>query len=368
MHRRSFLTASAAVLTAAAMPWSPSRAMESLPLLRLNANENPLGMSPMARAAAAEALTQGHRYSFGVEGLLAQEIAELEGVEKANVTIANGSTGILEAVVWQQAMRGGTLVQPEITFGAVGEIAAAAQLGRIDVPMLDGFRVDLEAMEAAAAKVDGPVLVYLVTPNNPTGLLIPHAAIEAWVRRAPDNVFFLIDEAYHELVDDASYRSCVGLLREGRENLLIARTFSKIYAMAGMRLGYAMAAESVVGALQKYYSSWSINIAAMQAGRASLKDEEFRTLSFSSNRSARDFTQKGLADLGLNFIPSQGNFLIHEIRMPLKDYQQKMSQAGILVGRDMGLGYGWNRLSIGTPDEMERFMATLASLHSGGWS
>jgi len=368
MDRRSFLAASAAVLTAAAVPWSHSLARESLPLLRLNANENPLGMSPMARAAAADALAEGHRYSFGVEGMLAQEIAEREGVDKENVTIANGSTGILEAVVWQQAMRGATLVQPQITFGAVGEIAAAAQLKRVDVPMLDGFRVDLEAMEAATAKIDGPVLVYLVTPNNPTGLLTPSAAIEAWVRRAPDNVFFLIDEAYHELVDDPAYRSSVDLVRTERENVLIARTFSKIYAMAGMRLGYAMAAAPVVEALQKYYSSWSVNIVAMQAGRASLRDAEFRALSFNSNRAARDFTQQGLDDLGLDFIPSQGNFLIHEIRMPLKNYQQKMREAGILVGRDMDLGEGWNRLSIGTPDEMKRFMTTLGSLHAGGWS
>lgn len=368
MHRRSFLTASAALATAAALPWSVARARDSLPLLRLNANENPLGMSPLARAAAAEALDQGHRYSFGVEGLLAEEIAALEGVEKENVTIANGSTGILEAVVWQQAMRDGTLVQPQITFGAVGEIAEAARLKRVDVPMLDGFRIDLAAMEAAAARVDGPVLVYLVTPNNPTGLITPRADIEAWVRRAPDNVFFLIDEAYHELVDDPSYRSCVDLVGEGRENLLIARTFSKIYAMAGMRLGYAMAAAPVVESLQKYYSSWSVNIAAMQAGRASLRDSEFRAVSFNSNRNARDLTQSGLADLGLNYVPSQGNFLIHEIRMPLKAYQQKMRDANILVGRDMDLGDGWNRLSIGTPDEMKRFMTALGTLHADGWS
>ncbi|MEM6484480.1 MAG: histidinol-phosphate transaminase, partial [Pseudomonadota bacterium] len=320
MHRRRFLAASAAVATAAALPWSLSRGAESPPLLRLNANENPLGMSPLARSAAAEALARGHRYSFGVEGLLAQEIAAIEGVEKENVTIANGSTGILEAVVWQQAMRGGTLVQPQITFGAVGEIGDAARLKRIDVPMLDGFRVDLEAMEAATAKVDGPVLVYLVTPNNPTGLLTPYDAIDSWIRRAPDNVFFLIDEAYHELVDDESYRSCVRLMEEGHENLLIARTFSKIYAMAGMRLGYAMAAAPVIEALQKYYSSWSVNIAALEAGRASLKDAEFRSRSFGSNRTAREVTQNALAELGLSYIPTQGNFLIHEIRMPLEAY------------------------------------------------
>ncbi|MEO1081025.1 MAG: histidinol-phosphate transaminase [Pseudomonadota bacterium] len=368
MHRRRFIAASAAVATAAVLPWSMARAKESPPLLRLNANENPLGMSPLARAAAAEALERGHRYSFGVEGLLGQEIAAIEGVEKDNVTIANGSTGILEAVVWQQAMRGGTLVQPKITFGAVGQIGDAARLKRIDVPMLEGFRIDLEAMEAAAAKVKGPVLVYLVTPNNPTGLLTPYEALDSWIRRAPDNVFFLIDEAYHELVDDDSYRSCVRLVQEGRENLVVARTFSKIYAMAGMRLGYAMAAAPVIKALQEYYSSWSVNIAALEAGRASLKDAEFRSFSFESNRSARGVTQNALAALGLNYIPTQGNFLIHEIRMPLESYQQRMRDTGILVGRDMGLGYGWNRLSIGTPDEMKRFTEALGSLHESGWT
>lgn len=368
MDRRTFLAATAAVATSAAIPWSRIRADTPGPLLRLNANENPLGMSALARKAASEALDAGHRYSFGQEVLLAQEIATIEGLEADNVTIANGSTGILEAVVWQQATQGGTLVQPAVTFGAVAEMAEAAQLPRVDIPMLDGFRIDLEGMEAASKAIDGPVLVYLVTPNNPTGLLTPFADIAAWVRRAPDNVFFLIDEAYHELVDDPDYRSCVRLLQDGQDNLLVARTFSKIYAVAGMRLGYALGAAPVVGALQRYYSSWSVNIAAIQAGRASLRDSAFRERSFESNRAARDLTQTALAELGLDYVPTQGNFLIHEIRMPLPAYQQTMRGAGILVGRDMDLGYGWNRLSLGTPADMRRFLGTLETLHAGGWT
>ncbi len=188
------------------------------------------------------------------------------------------------------------------------------------------------------------------------------------MKRAPDNVFFLIDEAYHELVEDPAYQSCVKLVQEGHENLLIARTFSKIYAMAGMRLGYAIAAAPVVEDLNRYYSSWSVNIGAIEAGRASLKDKEFQSLSFNTNRKARDLTQSHLSELGLTYIPTQGNFLIHEIRMPLPAYQKRMRDAGILVGRDMKLGYGWNRLSMGTPEEMTRFLTALDSLHAAGWS
>jgi len=369
MHRRTFLTASATLAATVAMPWAPVlRSEETLPTLRLNSNENPLGMSDLAKQAAREALELGHRYSFGQEGRLAEDIATIEGLERPMVTIANGSTGILEAIAWQQAQKGATLVQPAVTFGDMARMARVTGLAQRDVPMLEGFQIDMAAMEAASLEIDGPVLVYLVTPNNPTGLLAPTDTLDAWIKRAPDNVFFLIDEAYHELVDDPSYRSSVAHLQEGRENLVVTRTFSKIYAMAGMRLGYAMAAPSVIEDLQRYYSSWSINIAAIQAGRASLKDTGFQTRSFKSNQAARSLTQRGLEALGLAFIPTQGNFLIHEIRMPLPAYQDAMGHAGILVGRDMGLGEGWNRLSLGTEEEMKRFLATLGTLQDEGWT
>jgi histidinol-phosphate aminotransferase len=369
MHRRTFLTASAAAAVAIATPWSMgTRAQGTASMLRLNSNENPLGMSALAKAAASEALALGHRYSFGQDGLLAAEIGAIEGLEKGNVTLANGSTAILEAVAWQQLTRGATLVQPAITFGDMGRMANATGLKRIDVPMADGFRIDLEGLERASKQVDGPVLVYLVTPNNPTGLLSPSGDLQAWVKRAPENVFFLIDEAYHELVDDPAYESSVRLIQEGYDNLLVARTFSKIYAMAGMRLGYAMGTEPVIDSLKRYYSSWSINIAAIQAGRASLKDEAFKALSFASNRAARALTESGLRELELNYIPTQGNFLIHEIRMPLPAYQKAMRDEGILVGRDMNLGDGWNRLSLGTSADMERFLTTLKSLQDRGWA
>ena len=138
--------------------------------------------------------------------------------------------------------------------------------------------------------------------------------------------------------------------------------------MAGMRLGYALGSESVIKQLKRHYSDWSISVPAIQAGRASLKDDSFKKASYDNNERALKVTVNGLEKLGLNYIPSQGNFLIHQIKMPLQAYQNRMLVSGFKVGRDMKLGYGWNRLSIGTPDEMQQFLRALTTLNNAGWS
>lgn len=363
MDRRQFLTHSLAVSTVAAMPWSISLA-DAIPksILKLSSNENPLGMSPKARLAAQEALKIAHRYGDSLADQLRSEIASIENFTSKMVTLGNGSTGILEAVMRQQAIKGATLIQPSITYGDASWFATTGNMSQVKVPMLDNFVADLAGMEQASLKVKGPVVVYLVTPNNPTGVLSPYSDIEAWVKRAPDNVFFIIDEAYHELVTDSSYQSCTKLIHEGYENLVVARTFSKMFAMAGMRLGYGLGSESVIKDIRRHYSGWSINVPAIQAGRASLKDEAFIAASLKNNEDAKKVTENGLKSLGLNYISSHGNFLIHEIKMDLKAYQKAMLEEGIRVGRDMNLGYGWNRLSLGTPNEMKRFISTLSKM------
>lgn len=362
MDRRQFITRSLATCSVAALPFSLTLAAKELPVLKLSSNENPLGMSPLARQAAQQALGIAHRYGDSIADALCADIAKVEGVTEQMVTLGNGSTGILEAIMRQQALKGAALVQPSITYGDASRFASSANMMQSHVPMLDLFTTDINALEKASLKTTGPVMVYLVTPNNPTGLITPHKDIEKWVKRAPKNVFFVIDEAYHELVTDSSYKSCVQLIKEGYENLVVTRTFSKVYAMAGMRLGYGIAAESFIQELRKHYSSWSVNVPALEAGRASLKDAEFLSLSRKNNQQAMQVTQKGLTELGLKYIPSQGNFLIHQIPMDLPRYQKVMLSKGIRVGRDMNLGAGWNRLSLGTPEQMKRFIATLTEV------
>ncbi len=368
LNRRQFFTSAAGATAALAFPLPVILAKQDKPIIKLSSNENPLGMSPLAKQAAQQALSISHRYGDDLVAKLAKEVAEGEGLAASNVAIGNGATGILEAIIRQGKVSSSTLLQPDITYGDARWFARTAGMQLVQVPVDKDFGIDLMALEQASLRIKGKVLVYLVNPNNPTGLLLPYEQIAKWIKRAPDNVFFVIDEAYHELVSDRDYQSCTRLIHEGLGNLMVIRTFSKIYAMAGMRLGYALATDPVIKQLKRHYSDWSISVPAIQAGRASLNDTGFKKRSYASNLQALRTTTEGLNALQLNFIPTQGNFLIHQIKMPLKNYQRSMLNVGIRVGRDMNLGYGWNRLSIGTDTEMQLFLARLEEIQASGWT
>jgi len=374
MHRRSFLGLTAGAVAAVGLaPIMPVRAFgrytasgpysASHPLL-LNQNENSLGMSPRAIEAAKKALALGHRYPDDHVAALGADLARREGLLPENIAVSNGSTGIIEAIIGVQADKKATIVAPAITYGQAGELADNWGMSYQAITMGEDFKMDIAAMEAASLEIDGAVLVYLVSPNNPTGRLTPSNSIAAWVGRAPDNVFFLIDEAYHELVADPAYESAVSLVKAGYKNLVVTRTFSKIYAMAGMRVGYGMAHTRVMDEIRRYYASWNVNVAAAIAASAALGDHAFFKRSFNENQAAKQMVYAAMNKLGLSCIPSEGNFILHEIGMDLKAYQGAMSDRHIRVGRDMGTGQRWNRLSMGTVDEMAYFLEQFQLLHS----
>ena len=366
MDRRSFLGLTAGAAAAVSLaPILPARASgrytASHPLL-LNQNENSLGMSPRAIEAAKKALALGHRYPDKYVEALGADLARQEGLLPENISVSNGSTGIIEAIIRDQADKQATIVAPAITYGQARRLATNWGLPYQAIPMGQDFKMDIAAMEVASLKIDGAVLVYLVSPNNPTGRLAPSNAIAAWVKRAPDNVFFLIDEAYHELVFDPLYESAVSLVKAGYKNLVVTRTFSKIYAMAGMRVGYGMAHAQVMDEIRRYYSSWNVNVAALAAASTALRDHAFFKRSFDENQAAKQMVCKALNKLGLTCIPSEGNFILHEINMDLKSYQRAMFDRHIRVGYDMGTGQRWNRLSMGTVDEMAYFLEQFKAL------
>ncbi|PHS20191.1 MAG: aminotransferase class I [Kangiella sp.] len=371
MDRRLFLgfTASAAVTAASGSLLSVASATASgrytarNPLL-LNKNENPLGMSSRAIEAAKKALSIGHRYAGDYVTVLAEELALNEALKPQNIGVCNGSTRIIDAVIQNQANKNATIVAPAITYDQAQEATVNWNMAYQAIPMLADFKMDIAAMEIASLKIDGAVLVYLVSPNNPTGRLTPSNSIMAWIKRAPDNVFFLIDEAYHELVSDPLYKSAVSLVKGGYKNLVVTRTFSKIYAMAGMRIGYGIAHAEVMSEIKRYYASWNVNIVAAITASASLKDHAFFKKSFDENQTTKQMVYKTMNKLGLKCIPSEGNFILHEIGMDLKPYQRAMSERHILVGRDRGTGQRWNRLSMGTVEEMTYFIDQFQRLHS----
>lgn len=371
MERRSFLklTAGVAVSVAAigVVPMVSARVpgpyTASHPLL-LNQNENSLGMSPRAIEAAKKALALAHRYPDDYVEALGANLARGEGLLPGNIGISNGSTGVIEAIIRRQADKNATIIAPAITYGQARGLADNWGMVYQAIPMGADFETDLTAMEAASLKIDGAVLIYLVTPNNPTGRLSSSGSIAAWVRRAPDNVFFLIDEAYHELVSDPAYESAATLVKAGYQNLVVTRTFSKIYAMAGMRVGYGMAHARVMDEIKRYYASWNVNIAAAVAAAEALRDHDFFKRSFDENQAAKRMVFEAMDKSGLGYIPSEGNFILHETGMELEVYRRAMLARHIRVGRDMGTGRGWNRLSMGTVGEMEYFLEQFRQLHS----
>lgn len=368
LNRRIFLNLTAA--TAAATSFSPllyavgDRPYSAAHPLLLNQNENAYGMSPLAAEAARKSVSLGHRYADDYIALLEKKLAAKEGFSTKNVTIGTGSTGIIEAVVRTFADKNATFIEPALTYFQVKLFCDDWGLKIKRVPMLADFAIDIAAMEAQANKVDGPVVIYLVNPNNPTASLTSSFGIAAWIKRAPDNVFFIVDEAYHEYVEDANYQSATNLVEAGYKNLVVLRTFSKIFALAGMRIGYGLGHDEVIARVRRYYSAWNLGMAGLNAALAAIDDQAYVTKCLAANKQAKLSAYKTFDKIGLKYIPSHTNFILHESGINTKIYQKAMLDQHIKVGNDKGAGQDWSRLSLGTVEETNYFLERLTKLHS----
>ena len=335
--------------------------------VRLNSNENALGMSPRAKEAIAGALVESNRYPDARYKLLKDVTATHLNVSTNNLLLTNGSAEILTTVAQMAEREGGKVIAPKLTFETVARTANIINMAYETVPMGPGFSIDLAALEQAALASDRPVLVYLVSPNNPTGTLAASADIKAWIKRAPDHIFFLVDEAYHDYVDDPRYESMISLVKDGYKNLIVARTFSKIYALAGLRVGYGVAQPDTLNRIGVLMPYGNVNLLGIAAAVASINDVDWAPHSKAMNARSKAILLDAFAQLGLKALPSQANFVFHQINAPLAAYQAHMRAAGYLVGRPFGGLDNWNRLSLATPSEMERFAETLITFRSKGW-
>jgi histidinol-phosphate aminotransferase len=219
-------------------------------------------------------------------------------------------------------------------------------------------------MREEAARAPGPAIVYLCSPNNPTGTLTPHAEVASWVQD-DDETFFIIDEAYFELVEDPAYSSFLPWT-EDHANILVVRTFSKIHGLAGLRMGYGIAHPDTVGLFTPWMAKNNTNQIAIAAASASLDDAQHVRRSLEVNRQSRAIVLETLEELGLPALPSHTNFVMHEIGTEVGEYQALFLERGIAVGRAFPPMTRHNRVSLGTPDEMARWADTLRSLRRQG--
>ena len=329
----------------------------------LSWNENPYGLPTSARRAALEAVDRAHRYPDRARAELATRVAELNGVEPANVVIGCGSTQILQSLVLQEAAADKPLVIAEPTFEAMIRYQRPWQFRVERVPLDSRYAHDIGRMRERVGS--GGALVYICNPNNPTATLTPGTEIDAWISEASGDVMFTVDEAYHEYVEAEGYRSAVRWIAD-RPNVVVTRTFSKIYAMAGLRLGYALCHERTARRLRQFVSADNASGVALAAAGASLADPDVVPRSREANAAAKKIAIGCLDELALAHLPSHANFLMHRVNGDLSSYIERMRESGIRVGRPFPPMLEFNRLTLGLPGEMERWAETLRSFRAQG--
>ncbi|MFN2508943.1 MAG: histidinol-phosphate transaminase [Chthoniobacterales bacterium] len=326
-------------------------------VVRLSSNENPYGPSPRALNAITDAFSLACRYPDEHADLLVAALARSEGVKPDQILLGAGSGEILKICATaftgrSQQPGGGTLVVADPTFEAI--IAHASRCGAevVKVPLTSSFGHDLSGM-AAAAKGG---LVYICNPNNPTASITPKNEIRDFIAKAPRETMILADEAYHHYVESPDYESVIPLIKD-HPNLIVARTFSKIYGMAGMRCGFCIAQPQTIEQMRPQQLSDSVNISALVAAIASLHDPDQLTNGRRLNREARTFVTRELQSAGYEQIPSHANFVMVNVKRPVVPLIAAMKQRNVQVGRLFPALPNHMRVTIGKKSEMERFLS-----------
>jgi histidinol-phosphate aminotransferase len=322
-------------------------------IIKLDSNENPNGPVPAAIRAVRESMRSASLYPDRNEQPLRDAIAKVNGLAPNQVMIGCGSTEILRLAVQAFCSPTKHVVTALPSFETPGEYAGRLGFPVREVPLGSSLELDLDAM---LAQVKGAGLVYLCNPNNPTAHAHGAVAVRTFVAAAlaadPD-VIVVVDEAYHEFVEDPSYATAIPLIATN-PRVFVARTFSKIYGMAGMRLGYAMGAPETIAKMERLSLPSGIGGLTLAAGIEALADPAQVKKEQLANHESRKFTMDWFAAAGYSMVPSQANFLLVRINRSPGGFKEACAREGVLVGRVFPRLPEHGRISIGTLDEMHR--------------
>ena len=322
-------------------------------IVKLASNENPLGPSPLAQEAMANASREMHIYPDGGGVRLRSALAERHGLELENVVLGNGSNEIIELLCHCFLNEGAALIAAEHAFVVYRLMATLFGAEYVEVPD-PGFVHDLDAM--AAAVTDQTRLVFVANPNNPTGTLVGQKEIDAFLDKLPEHVIAVFDEAYYEFLEEAP--NTVKYVKEGR-NVVVMRTFSKAQGLAGLRIGYGMAPAHLAGILQKARQPFNTNELAQVAALAAIADTSHVEATVRNNKVGRDLFEKTFAQMELEFVASHANFVLVKVGDGDRVFAE-MLKRGVIVRAMRGYKLPeWVRISVGTPAENERCLGVL---------
>ncbi len=323
--------------------------------VRLSSNENPFGMSPKAKNALMAAWDQHNKYGLPAINELRATFAKSVGVAPENVLVTQGSGEVLDIAALAYGMHGGEIVTAWPTYEGLPRYAESIGARVHKIPLLPDLGHDFDMMDRRTTNaVD---LVFVCNPNNPTGTLSNNKQVRDFVSNASRRAVVLVDEAYHDFVDDASYSSMIDMVQRG-ENVIISRTASKIHGLAALRVGFAIARADIIARLEQHVTG-TPNIFGVQAAMASIADTEYQGFVKRSNREGRIMLTDALTKLGKRVAPSHTNFVFFQAGMPNEKVRAAMLAKGFMVGRAFPPFNDWVRVSIGTVEEMQQFVSVL---------
>ena len=321
-------------------------------IVRLSANENPFGPSPKAFQAITDSFGLACRYPDEHNNVLIEKLAKLNDVNHDQILLGDGSSEILKlcAETFTGKTRG-TLVAADPTFEPILQQAGLNGAEVVKVPLTPSFAHDLPKTLAAAKRG----LIYVCNPNNPTASITPKNELTDFIGKTPRETMILVDEAYFHYADSPDYESVIPLVKD-HPNLIVSRTFSKIYGMAGLRCGYCVAQKETLEQLRAHQMWDSVNIMALAAASAGLDDPDQVPNGQRLNNEAKTFTIDELDKLGYKTIPSQANFIMFDCKRPVVPLIQALKQRNVQVGRLFPALPNYMRLTIGKKSEMETFL------------
>src|SRR5947209_4340673 len=322
-------------------------------VVRLSANENPYGPSPKALQAITDSFGLACRYPDEHNNLLIEKLAKLNGINHDQILLGDGSSEILKlcAETFTGKTRG-TLVAADPTFEPILQQAGLNGAEVVKVPLTASFAHDLPKMLAAAKRG----LIYVCNPNNPTASITPKNELADFIGKAPRETMILVDEAYFHYADSPDYESVIPLVKD-HPNLIVSRTFSKVYGMAGLRCGYCVAQKETVERMRVQQMWDSVNCMALAAATASLDDPDHVPNGQRLNSEAKAFTTSELDKMGYKQIPSQANFIMFDCKRPVVPIIKAMKERNVSVGRLFPALPNHMRVTIGKKSEMETFLS-----------
>ncbi|MFD2616422.1 histidinol-phosphate transaminase [Terrilactibacillus laevilacticus] len=329
-------------------------------VIRLASNENPLGPSPKAIEAMVEAVREVHLYPEATCGELVSDLAHYYDIKPEEIVTGNGADNLINQLGQAFINEGDEVVYCTPTFAAYRSSTLLMGGKPVEIPLVDGFVYDLDGLLTQIT--DKTKMIFVCNPNNPTGTLLEEGRLSSFLDKVPEQVLVILDEAYIEFIQEEHYTTGVDFIKR-YSNVIVLRTFSKLYGLAGNRVGYAMAQKPLIDRMKKVREVFSVNRVGHIGAHAALKDQAHRDKTIEKNSAERKRLVEFFEEQDFDVTPSHTNFIFVDVKMDAGEVFQKLMEKGVLIRPCSGWGYNTHiRVSIGSHDQNTKFMESLSEV------